>query len=220
MKEHVMFPKDQLIPRLPGPNRPGRYWRVAVALLTICSTVGAVPALAAPGGGEAVPSTTGPFELQNTVTTLCLTDEGDGFVDTEACTAGDRAQQWQRGVSLSTFHGVPNVTYPLINLQSGQCLENDSYGEGYGNLHTAPCINASSSQGWTGYNLGPLPTATDIPVPTTANIPGSQSLLNLQTNLCLESDISVSLDTGPISGNAYAQQCTVWHWQWWATPTS
>ena len=86
-----MFPKDQLIPRLPGPKRPGWYWRIAVPLLAICTlAIGTAPALAAPGGEAAVPSTMGPFELKNTVTTLCLTDEGYGFVDTEACTAGDK----------------------------------------------------------------------------------------------------------------------------------
>ena len=62
--------------------------------------IGAVPAIAAPGGGEAVPSTVGLFELQNTVTTLRLTDEGYGYVDTEVCTAGDKSQQWQEGVLL------------------------------------------------------------------------------------------------------------------------
>jgi hypothetical protein len=206
MKEHVMFPKNELIPRLPEPKRPGWYWRLAVALVAICTlAIGAVPALAAPGGGEAVPSATGPFELPNTVTTLCLTDEGDGFVDTEVCTAGDRAQLWEQGVSFLTAHR-------LINLNSGQCLENDSYSAGYGNLHTAPCINYSTIQAWTGLNLFSDPTAGDVP--------GSHSLVNLQTGLCLESNISVSVDTGPLAGNAYAQQCTAWHWQYWALPAS
>jgi hypothetical protein len=145
--------------------------------------------------------TAGLFELRNTVTTLCLTDEGFGFVDTEVCAAGDRAQQWKQGDWFSP------VTHRLINMNSGQCLENDNYGEGYGNLHTAPCINDSLPDGWTGLDLFSDPTA--------AAIPGSHSLVNLQTGLCLESNISVSLDTGPLSGKAYAQHCTAWHWQYW-----
>jgi hypothetical protein len=141
------------------------------------------------------------------VTTLCLTDEGYGFVDTKVCTAGDNEQQWKEGEILpNTQH-----TRPVINVQSGQCLENDSYGEGYGNLHTAPCNTGSSSQGWI--NVG------YVGAQTSADIPGSESLKNLQTSLCLESNISVSLDTGPLAGKAYAQQCTPWNWQWWAFPT-
>jgi hypothetical protein len=211
MKDHVMFPKNQLIPPLPVPKRPGWYWRAAVALLAICTlALGAVPALATPGGGEAVASTRGPFELQNTVTTLCLTDKGYGFVDTEVCTNGDRAQQWLDSASLPGSQALPIL---LINLQSGQCLANDSYGGGYGNLHTVACgIGVgSASQAWLGINTVPTQSAADIP--------GSQSLKNVQTGLCLESDISVSLDTGPVGGNAYAQDCTDWHWQWWTFPT-
>jgi hypothetical protein len=145
------------------------------------------------------------------VTTLCLTDEGYGFVDTEVCTAGDRAQQWVESVGQSVV--PPNVQYTqrVINVQSGQCLENDSYGEGYGNLHTAPCNNGSFSQGWY---------KAQFSTPTAADIPGSGSVKNFQTGLCLQSDISVSLDTGPLSGNAYAQQCTAWHWQYWTLPAS
>jgi hypothetical protein len=199
-----MFPKNELIAYLPGPKGLGWYWRIAVPLLAICTlAIGAAPALATPGGGEAVPSS--PFELPNTVTTLCLTDEGYGFVDTEVCTAGDRAQLWQQGESFLTAHR-------LINLNSGQCLENDSYSGDYGNLRTAPCINDSTIQAWTGLNLFSDPTA--------GAIPGSHSLVNLQTGLCLESNISVVLDTGPLSGNAYAQHCTAWHWQYWALPAS
>ena len=100
----------------------------------------------------------------------------------------------------------------MIDVRSGQCLENDSYGEGYGNLHTAPCKFGSTSQGWLGYQWGQGLSS--------ANIPGSDSSKNLQTGLCLESNISVSLDTGPLSGNAYAQQCTAWHWQYWAVPAA
>ena len=209
-----MFPKNELISRLPGPRGPGWYLSVAAALLAICTiAVGAVPALAAPEGGETVSTalSTGPLELENTVTTLCLTDEGYGFVDTEVCTNGDMAQQWQPSVLLPTAQISPAL---LINLHSGQCLENDSYGEGYGNLHTAACQTAAvsaASQGWLGVNTVPRQSAADIP--------GSQSLKNVQTGLCLESNISVSVDTGPVAGRAYAQECTDWHWQWWAFPT-
>jgi hypothetical protein len=73
---------------------------------------------------------------------------------------------------------------------------------------------------WVGFNLGPAPIAADAPDPSAAAIAGSQALSNLQTGLCLESNISVSVDTGPLSGNAYAQQCTAWHWQYWTLPTS
>ena len=130
----------------------------------------------------------GTFKVQNTVTTLCLTDEGYGYVDTERCQAGDKSQQWLSGADPASVQSV-------INLQSQQCLENESYGEGYGNLHTAPC-NIASSQSWGWAE-------------------GSALIENVQTGLCLESNISVSLDTGPLSGKAYAQQCTVSNWQSW-----
>ncbi len=107
---------------------------------------------------------------------------------------------WRQGPAVASSRHRPVSGQSWINLQSQQCLENDGYGQGYGNLHTAPC-NSSSSQGWIGFDTFPAPSA--------AEIPGSLRTNNVQTGLCLDSNISVSLDTGPLSGKAYAQQCTV-----------
>jgi hypothetical protein len=183
---------------------------VLAAVYTLAS--GAVPAMAAPG--EAVRMTEGPISVLNSVTGLCLTGADNGSVHTEVCN-GSRYQLWV-GRIVSVDGNVE--MWADINLQTQQCLENDGYGNGYGNLHTAPC-NGSRSQAWYGYGQIPrmLASLSFIPPTQIAYVTGS-FVTNAQTQLCLESDVSVSSDTyGPVSGNAYAQQCAPYNWQYWAT---
>lgn len=154
-------------------------------------TQGSAPALADASG--VVVTAYLPTQLQNAVTGLCLTGGFDGYVHTELCN-GSPFQGWQPRSSgvLSTFS----------NAQTGQCLQNDGYGHGYGNLDTTQC-NGSSSQAW---GAGPV----------RINNQATFNLVNAQTRLCLESDVSVASDTyGPVSGNAYAQACTPGNWQYW-----
>ncbi|MBV9325312.1 MAG: ricin-type beta-trefoil lectin domain protein [Chloroflexi bacterium] len=179
------------VARVFAPVAPGaRYRRGAALLAAVCAlTVGPALALADPVPGTSPSDGDGSvahhyFPLQNSVTGLCLTDLG--FVHTEVCNRSSN-QLWFYATSADY----------LVNLHTNQCLENDGYDNGYGNLHTAVC-NGTRSQMWGGGPGGP----------------GGYSLYNAQTRLCLESDVNVSSDTyGPVSGNAYAQACAPGNWQ-------
>ena len=120
--------------------------------------------------------------LQNMVTDRCLEDD-NGSVSTQPCD-GSYNQEW----SFSVISGY----YAVVSHGTGRCLQNDGYGDGYGNLSTQPCTGVGADgQIWADKEPNGYP----------GNV-----LQDRYSRLCLESD--------PY-GNAYAQQCLVDSWQSW-----
>jgi hypothetical protein len=127
--------------------------------------------------------------LVNAVSGQCLQDDGngngDGYVATASCD-GSTSQQWV--VTVYGSDGQGNTITSFQDAATGECLENDSYGGGYGNLFTAPCTGSNAQQ-WDNIQDGDY-----------------YFYYNEQSGLCLESDQV---------GYAYGQVCNPADWQYW-----
>jgi hypothetical protein len=204
----------------PGPSvrkkaRTRRVRRGAAVVAAVCVIAGGALALAGPahaglagpgpanagqaGAGPAAAASPSPdggvvYELVNGITHQCL----EAFTNTATKIStfqcdGEPEQTWT-ALPYHLVKGPPLAAYVFVNDYTLLCLQNNGYGQGYGNLH-----NAASQK-----KCARLRTDVWVDYPGLTST-GSQ-FMNARTGLCLESDQY---------GNAYAQVCNQNHWQFW-----